>query len=119
GPQDTVLLKRVRSGEMPPGKKKLSPGEIDLIARWVSAGAKAARPEPDKIAAGFHISPEDEAFWSFQPVRRPSPPTVKAGRHVRTPIDAFLLAGLEAKGLSLSPDADRPTLIRRVSYDLT
>jgi mono/diheme cytochrome c family protein len=118
-PQDSVLLKRVLSHEMPPGKKKLSPGEIDLIRRWISAGAKTARAEPEKLATGFHISAEDEAFWSFQPVRRPEPPAVKAGPRVRTPIDAFVLAGLEAKGLSLSPDADRPTLIRRAYFDLT
>src|SRR5437899_1167399 len=54
-PQNSLLLKRVVSQEMPPGKKKLSPAEIDLLKRWISAGAKAARPEPENLAAGFHI----------------------------------------------------------------
>src|SRR5206468_4604654 len=57
--------------------------------------------------------------WAFKPVKRPAPPAVKNGRLVQNEIDSFILAKLEAKGLSLSPRADRRTLIRRASYDLT
>src|SRR5438067_1091196 len=52
----SLLLKRVRAGEMPPGKKKLTPAEIDTIARWVAAGAKPERPEPEALTAGFHLT---------------------------------------------------------------
>src|SRR5262249_41755180 len=59
-------------------------------------------------------------WWSLQPIRRPPVPAVtEANIHlVRTPIDAFILAKLQAKGLGLSPEADRATLIRRLSFDL-
>src|SRR5205814_778511 len=57
-------------------------------------------------------------WWSFQPVRRPEPPAVRRGDWVRNPLDAFVLARLEAKGLDPSPEADRRTLVRRLSFDL-
>ena len=57
-------------------------------------------------------------WWSLQPIRRPAVPGVKNHQRLRTPIDAFLLEALEAKGLSFAPEADRRTLIRRVTFDL-
>src|SRR5438874_2429012 len=60
--------------------------------------------------------PED--WWSFRPFARPAIPTVKEQSWLQTPIDAFILAKLEMKGLRPSPPADRATLIRRVTYDL-
>jgi mono/diheme cytochrome c family protein len=116
--KESVLIDRLAKGEMPPGKKKLTAKEIDVIRRWIDQGAKTLRPEPEKIAQGFHVTPEDEAFWSFQPVRAHEPPVVKNAQQVRTPIDAFLLAKLEEKGLKFSPEADRRTLIRRAYFDL-
>ena len=56
-------------------------------------------------------------WWSFQPIADPRPPGVKGV--VRSDIDRFILTRLEAKGLALSPEADRVTLIRRVTFDLT
>ena len=64
------------------------------------------------------LSPLSE-HWSFKPVRRLDPPTLDLSRPGQNPIDAFILAKLAAKGLSLSRPSDRRTLIRRVSYDLT
>ena len=61
---------------------------------------------------------ESRRHWAYQPVRRPVPPTVKAVDRVRSPIDAFLLARLEAKGLGFAPPADPRTLLRRLYYDL-
>lgn len=58
-------------------------------------------------------------LWSFQPVRRVEPPAVSDAAWVRNPIDRFVLARLEAEGLAPSPEADRRTLIRRVTFDLT
>src|SRR5438128_12502832 len=52
-PEASLLLKRVRAGEMPPGKKKLGSAEIEVIARWVAGGAMTQRAEPEVIAAGF------------------------------------------------------------------
>jgi pyruvate-formate lyase-activating enzyme len=57
--------------------------------------------------------------WAFQPVRNPATPTVKDASWSRTPIDPFILARLEQNGLTPSPQADRRTLLRRVSFDLT
>ncbi len=61
----------------------------------------------------------DQRHWAFHPPVRPAVPVVKAKMRVRTPLDALVLAQLEKRGLSLSPDAASLTLIRRVTYDLT
>jgi hypothetical protein len=119
-PGESLLFERVRDGEMPPGKtvKKLSAEQAAVIERWIAAGAPTARPEPEKLGAGTHFTEEERSFWSFQPIRRPGPPTPKNVERVRTPIDAFLLARLEDHGASFSPDADKRTLLRRVYFDL-
>ena len=116
---ESPLYERIAAGEMPPGKKKLSAAEIELIARWIDAGATTIRPEPETLAAGDVFTAEDRAHWAFQPVVRPALPAVKEPDAVRTPIDAFLLARLETKGLGFGPEADRVSLIRRLSFDLT
>ncbi len=90
-----------------------------MLAEWIDAGAKTIRPEPESLPAGDIVTEEDRQHWSFQPIDAPSIPVVKHPELVRSPIDAFLLAKLEEKGLSFSPEADRETLIRRVTFDLT
>jgi hypothetical protein len=117
-PADSLLHQRIDEGSMPPGKKKLSRDEVALIGRWISDGARTAGNEPKEIGTGFHITAQERAFWSFQPIRRPALPQVKRMDLVRAPIDAFLLARLEEKGLSFAPEADRATLIRRAAFDL-
>jgi hypothetical protein len=62
---------------------------------------------------------EDGDHWAFRPPVRPGPPAVRHPDRARTPLDRFLLAALEARSLSLAPEADRATLVRRVSFDLT
>jgi mono/diheme cytochrome c family protein len=114
----SLLYQRVRHGEMPPGKKKLSADEVALIGSWIAAGAKVARPEPDQIGPGLQITPDERSFWAFQPVRRPTIPQTGQPDRVRTPIDAFLLARLEQQKLSFAPEADKRALIRRASFDL-
>ncbi len=116
---ESLLYQRVVSGEMPPGKKKLSPREIELVGQWIDGGAKTARAEPETLAAGDTFTEEERSHWSFQAIRRPSVPAVRHAERVRTPIDAFLLSRLESRALSFGEEADRPTLIRRLSYDLT
>ena len=116
---ESLLYDRVASGEMPPGKKKLSPRQIEVLAQWIDAGAKTAREEPETLPAGDTFTAEERSHWSFQPIRRPPLPSVRAGQLIGTSIDAFLLSRLESKGLSFGPAADRETLIRRLYYDLT
>jgi hypothetical protein len=117
-PADSLLYQHVRTGKMPPGQVKLSAAQVDLIRRWIAGGADTARPEPARLPPGPYISDEERSFWSFRPIRRPAVPTVNQRQLVRTPVDAFLLAALEDRGLSFAPLAERRTLIRRLSFDL-
>jgi hypothetical protein len=119
----SYLIERLESGEMPPGETKVSARELRVIREWIDQGARTARPEPanaDQLA----FTEEERAFWSFQPVLAPPVPSVKAADRVRTPVDAFVLARLDqvaaetSSSLSLSPDADKVTLIRRAYFDL-
>ena len=114
----SFLVQRLRDGSMPPGDARVSPDEIALIARWISEGAKTARPEPEKIADGLGITPEERAWWAFQPVTRPKLPIPVGQNRVRTAIDSFILARLRDKKLGFAPEADRLTLVRRVYLDL-
>src|SRR5262249_40676268 len=93
----------------------------ELIRRWVAAGAPLAQPKEPPLReteATARVSEEDRRFWAFQPPRRPPVPRVSAVGRVRTPIDAFLLARLEARGLSFNPDAPKEVLLRRLSFAL-
>ncbi len=114
----SLVLARIRSGEMPPTGPGLKPAEVDLLERFVAGGAPTARPEPESIPPGLGITPEERAWWAFQPLVRPAVPAVTRGDLVATPIDAFLLTRLERDGLSFGPPADRATLVRRLSFDL-
>ncbi|EMI17115.1 secreted protein containing DUF1549, partial [Rhodopirellula maiorica SM1] len=116
-PDDSLLLERVASGDMPPGDKTLSDSEIATIGKWIFQGAPTARAEPASLDAGDYITEEERAFWSFQPIMRPKIPAVDSSRVV-TPIDAFVLQRLEQQGLAFSDTADRYTLIRRATFDL-
>jgi mono/diheme cytochrome c family protein len=118
GKADTsLLMEKVRSGDMPPGKKKLTGAQVEVLQQWIASGAKVETEEPASLATGFPITAADRQFWAFQPIKRPLVPT--GDQRVRTPIDAFLLAKLREKNLHFSADADRATLIRRVTLDLT
>jgi hypothetical protein len=128
----SLMVERMRAGEMPAAEKKVPPEQIDKIESWITAGALALRNEPESLPPGIDITPEERAFWSFQPIRRPGPPPLantvsNTGQLaqapeadlVRSPIDAFMLARLREKGLRFAPDAERLTLVRRVAFDLT
>lgn len=115
---ESSLHERIVSGEMPPGEKKLTPTEIATITAWIDQGAKTLRPEPTQLP-DLPFSEVERSFWSFQPISRPALPAVKNSSRIRTPIDQFLLAKLEERALMFSPEADRRTLIRRLSIDLT
>jgi len=116
-PEESYLVARLRSQEMPPGDAKMPAEELAIIERWVATGAKTARPEPEKVT-GPLITEEERDFWAFQPIKRPEVPRVKNQHQVVNPIDAFLLAKLEAKGFAFSPQAEKRALIRRATFDL-
>ena len=97
---------------MPAEAKPLPKEQIALIKRWIDEGAKFPKDE----TAGGRTGRSNH--WSFRPIRRPPLPGVQFRRWVRNPIDLFVLARLEKLGLKPSPEADRRTLIRRVSFDL-
>lgn len=96
--------------KMPPAGK-LPDHAIDALKQWVKKGA----PWPAEKARGRTSADH----WAFRPVRAPSVPTVHASDWPVTEIDRFILARLEARKLSPSPTADRRTLIRRITFDLT
>ena len=114
----SLLYQRLASGEMPPGKKKVSPEELQRIARWIDAGAATVRTEPETLAIGDTFTDEERQHWAFQQITKPVIPDVAHSELIRTPIDAFLLARLESQGLSFSPEAGRETLLRRLYFDL-
>ena len=88
---------------MPPSdfNKTLTPEQIEALTQWIREGAQW------------------EEHWSFTPLAQPVPPAVKNRDWVRNPIDAFILSHLEKKGLQPAEEADKRTLIRRLSFDLT
>lgn len=119
-PDDSLLWNRVRSGEMPPeGEAALSDAEKETLRQWIADGAKLAKPEdPAPAAPAPRVSDKDRDFWAFKPPVAQTVPSVKHPLRVRTPIDAFLLEKLEAKGLAFNPDATKAVLLRRLCFDL-
>jgi hypothetical protein len=105
-PDASKLIERVLSADeahrMPPptAGQRLKPAEVDVLRRWIAQGAAYT------------------THWAFVKPRRQEPPAVRDGRWPRNAIDRFVLARLEREGLPPSPEADRATLIRRVSLDL-
>jgi mono/diheme cytochrome c family protein len=130
-PDKSLLLKAISYADpdlqMPP-KKRLNAEQVAVLTKWVQMGAPwsgSAAPEPTTAteAAPKKMAPpvnaETMKFWSFQPVKRPLVPAVKHADWVKTAIDAFILAKLEADGLDPAPAAPKAALLRRAYYDLT
>jgi hypothetical protein len=113
----SLLARFVSEYKMPP-KQPIAASEGRLLRRWIDAGATwdgaplAAARKQEQRRAGAD-------WWSLQPIRRPTVPVVSESSRVRNPIDAFVLSRLAEHHLNLAPEADRRTLIRRVSLDLT
>jgi mono/diheme cytochrome c family protein len=126
-PEDSLIAQKLRSGEMPPklgldeiSTKRITKPEIDRVVAWIAQGAPEGKPPDAQTGAPDPlVSDKDRQFWAFRPPRRPVEPAVKNRDRVRNPIDLFVLSKLEAKGLSLAPEAGKLTLIRRAYYDLT
>ena len=118
-PDDSEMIQLIRDGEMPKKGKKVTGAELAILESWIAQGAKTAKPEPASLPPGPVLTEEDREFWSFKPIAKPAVPTLENAARVRTPIDAFLLAKLRVLGLDFAPDADKRTLLRRVTLDLT
>lgn len=119
-PANSLLLTAIRYDglEMPP-TGKLPEAEIDLLTKWVEAGAPMRDIEVTATHAGSpEVNDETRAHWSFRPLVRPPVPPVQQADWVANPIDAFVLAKLEHAGLAPSPPAEPRELIRRVHYNL-
>jgi len=118
-PAKSLLIERMKSGEMPPSEKKVPVEQIAIIEKWIASGAKTLRDEPSTLPPGLGITAEERAYWFYQPLTRSVIPAFVSTDRVRTPIDAFILAKLREKKLAFNPDADPSTLIRRATFDLT
>ncbi|MBM3800764.1 MAG: DUF1553 domain-containing protein [Acidimicrobiia bacterium] len=127
-PERSLLLNKLREGQMPPparyqeaNVRPVGVRSVDRLAAWIAAGA----PEETEITVETRggrepsVSDSDRAFWAFQPPRPIDPPVVRDASRVRNPIDAFILGKLEKPGLSLSMEAGRAALLRRACLDLT
>lgn len=105
-PSGSLLFQRITATDpddvMPPPKsgKTLAAAQKETIRTWIEQGATW------------------EGHWAYQPLERPAPPSVAATPWIRNPIDRFILAGIERAGLRPAAEADRRTLIRRLSFDL-
>jgi mono/diheme cytochrome c family protein len=127
-PNESLLLKKIHAGEMPPlerlvevSVKPIEPAEIETLVKWIAAGAPEVHFEPDVALANGDplVSEEDRDFWAFRSPQPVSIPAVKDQHRVRNEIDAFVIHKLESAGLTLNSEADRLTLMRRATFDLT
>jgi hypothetical protein len=107
-----VVLHEAGALKMPPGPR-MKDSEAAMLAQWVAMGA------PWGAGSLVSVHAAKQKYWSFVPPREPKMPAVKNTAWAKNPIDMFILAGLESKGLAPTRPADRRTLIRRVTYDLT
>lgn len=106
--------------KMPPSGK-MSDADVALVRKWVEDGAvfPVSMVKAAPANSEYEISAEQRAFWSFQPVVKHPLPQVTNKEWTRNWIDHFVLARLKKEGLKPAPGADRRTLLRRVTYDLT
>jgi hypothetical protein len=122
-PEGSLLIQAVRRThpriKMPPSGK-LADADIEALTDWVRTGAvwPEGAPAAKTAAASFVITPDRRAFWAFQHVRKPPVPPVRNADWPRGPIDRFVLAELEKRGLKPAPPADKGVLIRRATFDL-
>ncbi len=126
-PDASRIIKVIGYGEslkMPPAAK-LKDDEIADLSAWVKMGAiwpgaaTTAAPAQPLRAPSREFTAAEKSFWAFQPVKDPAPPSVRNLGWVQTPLDRFVLAKLEEKGLKPAAPADKITLLRRATFDLT
>lgn len=121
-PKESLLIDAINYGDlfqMPP-KSKMPAEEVATLTRWVEMGApwpaeEVASAGPKKV---FSIADRKASHWCWQPIKPQTPPAVKDAAWLKSPIDAFILAKLEAKGLTPNSRAEKSALIRRSYFDL-
>src|SRR6478736_6488861 len=123
-PDDSLLIQAIRYTDadlkMPPEDHggQLTAVETAALTEWVRRGAPDPRVSAS-VAGSKDYGPNSKNHWSFQPLKKPALPAVKDQAWAQSPVDHFVLARLEAAGLAPSPAADKRTLIRRATFDLT
>jgi mono/diheme cytochrome c family protein len=124
-PEESRLVRAIRYDDpelrMPP-RKKLGEEQIADLTAWIKLGAPwptEGRAAPVRAGKDEFDLKERSKFWSLQPLRTDLPPAVRQCEWLQSPIDAFVLARLEAAGLPPAAPADKRALIRRVTCDLT
>jgi hypothetical protein len=129
-PDQSRLIRVVRHDDphlrMPSKRDPLSPAQIAILENWIRLGAPWPEIPGSGAATGAMtqrprggITDEDRAWWAFQPVREPTPPSVRDPHWATSPLDRFVLARMEQEGLAPSPPADPVAFIRRLTFDLT
>jgi len=123
--RESRLIKLVSSQDdterMPSRGEPLAAAEIDLLKRWIDAGAEwpEGKASTNLVArAEMIVTDDDRKHWSYLPLQNPRVPSVQSVTPVRTPVDAFVLAKLEEKKLRPSAPADARKLARRIYFDL-
>jgi cytochrome c553 len=120
-PDDSLLIQAVRYKDedlqMPPKGEKLSDQQIADLTEWVRRGAPDPRIAAGRAAANPYAG-VGRNHWAFKPVQKPALPAVQNTAWVKNPVDQFILAKLEASGLTPNAAAAKATLIRRVYFDL-
>ena len=121
-PAESLLLQAVNHDglEMPP-KKKLPQAQIDILTLWVEMGAPFAPELEQQVVEEKgppRVTEQAKQFWSFRPLQQPALPRVRNKAWGRSPIDAFILSGLEDAGLKPAATAGKAQLLRRAYYDL-
>ncbi|MGP0063271.1 MAG: DUF1553 domain-containing protein [Isosphaeraceae bacterium] len=123
-PDESLLLRAIRYRDedlqMPP-KAKLPDAVVADLEAWIRMGAPDPRTGPTSALARHSSTDLAKAreFWSFRPLRKSDPPSVKQTEWPRGDIDRFLLAAIESRGLAPVADASRPRLLRRLTFDLS
>ena len=121
-PDDSLLMQAVRRThirlKMPP-VGALAEAEVAALADWIRRGLPWPEHQEQVASTNIRVTPQQRAFWSFQPLKSISPPQVKNVAWVRTNVDRFILARLEAANLKPVPPAAERAWLRRVTLDLT
>jgi hypothetical protein len=114
------IYKRLMGQEKPqmPLGGRLTDAEIELFKKWIDGGAEWDTPINPTVSEK-KFTEQQRKYWAFQPLVKPAVPSVKNSQWARNPIDAFVLAKLEEKKLKPNAPADKITLLRRASLDLT
>ncbi len=124
-PEKSLMIKALHYTDarlkMPP-TGRLKDSEIADVETWIKNGAvwpNISKPAAAPPSAPYKITPEQRAFWSFQPIAHPAPPSVHNKKWAQSDIDLFILSKLEEQGLKPVPLTDKRALIRRATFDLT